>query len=103
MLDTADAGLISAAEDKGVWAIGLYRDSSSLGPNAVLGSTLGSPGVMIKELACGRGIPMETVYVTVNTSGGIDIHMTDLTPADVQQKVNEALEQMRSGELDIDP
>jgi hypothetical protein len=57
---------------------------------------------MIKELACGRGINREVVYVTVNTSGGIDIHMTDLTPEDVQQKVNEALEQMRSGELDIE-
>lgn len=102
MLDTADAGLISAAEDEGVWAIGLYRDSSSLGPNAVLGSTLGSPGVMIKELACGRGINREVIYVDVNTPGGIDIHMTDLTPEDVQQKVNEALEQMRSGELDIE-
>ena len=103
MLDTADAGLISAAQDRGVWAIGLYRDSSSLGPDAVIGSTLGSPGVMIKELACGRGVNKEVVYVDVNTSGGIDIHMTDLTPEDVQQKVYAALEKMRSGELDIEP
>ncbi|MGB3903940.1 MAG: BMP family protein, partial [Anaerolineae bacterium] len=78
MLDTADAGLISAAEDEGVWAIGLYRDSSSLGPNAVLGSTLGSPGMMIYELACGRGVPLEMTYIDVNTPGGVDMHMTDL-------------------------
>jgi basic membrane protein A len=103
MLDTADAGLISAAEDRGVWAIGLYRDSSSLGPNAVLGSTLGSPGTMIYELACGRGVPLEMTYVDVNTPGGVDMHMTELTPEDVQQKVNEALEKMRSGEIDIEP
>jgi basic membrane protein A len=103
MLDTADAGLISAAEDRGVKAIGLYRDSSSLGPNAVLGSTLGSPGVMIYELACGRGVPREIRYVDVNTSGGVDMHMTELTPEDVQQKVNEALEKMRSGEIDVEP
>lgn len=103
MLDTADAGLISAAEDRGVWAIGLYRDSSSLGPNAVLGSTLGSPGMMIYELACGRGVPLEMTYVDVNTPGGVDMHMTDLTPEDVQQKVFEALEKMRSGEIDVEP
>ena len=103
MLDTADAGLISAAEDRGVWAIGLYRDSSSLGPGAVLGSTLGSPGVMINELACGRGVPREMVYVDVNTPGGVDMHLTDLTPEDVQQKVMEALEAMRSGELHVEP
>ncbi len=103
MLDTADAGLISAAEDRGVWAIGLYRDSSSLGPNAVLGSTLGSPGMMIYELACGRGVPLEMTYVDVNTPGGVDMHMTDLTPEDVQQKVFEALEKIRSGEIDVEP
>ncbi len=103
MLDTADAGLISAAEDRGVKAIGLYRDSSSLGPNAVLGSTLGSPGMMILELACGRGVPLEMVYVDVNTPGGIDMHMTELTPKDVQQKVFDALDKMRSGEIDVEP
>jgi basic membrane protein A len=103
MLDTADAGLISAAEDMGVYAIGLYRDSSSLGPNAILGSTLGSPGAMIYELACGRGVPQEVIYVDVNTPDGIDIHMTNLTPEDVQQKVYDALEKMRSGEIHIEP
>jgi len=104
MLDTADAGLISAAEDKGVWAIGLYRDSSPLGPNVVLGSTTGSPGLMIYELACGHGVPGETIPVTVNTTPeGIDVHLTDLTPKDVQQKVLDALEKMRSGEIAIEP
>lgn len=102
MLDTADAGLISAAEDRGVWAIGLYRDSSSLGPKAVLGSTLGSPGMMIYELACGRGVPREMTYVDVNTPGGVDMHMTALTPHDVQQIVLEALGKMRSGEIQIE-
>ena len=103
MLDTADAGLISAAEDSGVWAIGLYRDSSSLGPNAVLGSTLGSPGAMIYELACGRGIPLEMTVVDVNTPGGVDMNMTQLTPEDVQQKVFAALEKMRSGDIVVEP
>jgi basic membrane protein A len=103
MLDTADAGLISAAEDKGVWAIGLYRDSSYLGPNVVLGSTTGSPGIMIRELACGNGVPGETIPVTVNTPNGVDVVLTDLTPPDVQHKVLDALEKMRSGEIDIEP
>ncbi len=103
MLDAADAGLISAAEDKGVWAIGLYRDSSYLGPNSVLGSTTGSPGAMIYVLACGNGKPGELIPVTVNDPGGIGIHLTDLTPKDVQQKVLDALEGLKSGEIDIEP
>jgi len=103
MLDTADAGYISAAEDEGVWAIGLYRDSSSLGPKSVIGSTLGSPGTLVYQMASGKGKGGETVYLTVNSPNGIDIHLTDLTPKDVQQKVLEALEKMRSGEIDIEP
>jgi len=103
MLDTADAGLISAAEDEGIWAIGLYRDSSSLGPNSIIGSILGSPGAMVYSLACGNGIAGETIPVTVNTPGGIDVHLTGFTPPDVQQKVLDALEKMRSGEIDVEP
>ena len=103
MLDAADAGLISAAEDEGVWAIGLYRDSSYLGPNSVLGSTTGSPGAMIYVLACGNGKPGELIPVTVNDPSGIGIHLTDLTPKDVQQKVLDALEGLKSGEIDIEP
>jgi len=104
LLDAADAGLISAAEDRGVMAIGLYRDSSPLGPNAVIASTLGSPGVEIYRLACGMGVPgAPPVPVDVNTPDGIDMHFTDLTPPDVQQKVLDVLEKMRSGELDIEP
>ncbi len=103
LLDTADAGLISAAEDRGVWAIGLYRDSSSLGPNAVIASTLGSPGGMIYELACEHVEPGKTVPIYVNTPGGVGVsmHYTDLTPENIQQEVEEIFEQLKSGELDI--
>jgi basic membrane protein A len=103
LLDTADAGLISAADDEGVWAIGLYRDSTSLGPNAIIGSTLGSPGAMIYELACEHVEPGKTVPIYVNTPGGVGVsmHFTDLTPDDIQQEVLEVFEQLKSGELDI--
>ena len=101
LLDTAESGLISAAEDRGVMAIGLYRDSTSLGPNAIIGSTLGSPGAMIYELACERVEPGKTVPIYVNTPGGVSMHFTDLTPEGIQQEVNEVFEQLKSGELDI--
>ena len=100
ILDTADAGLIAAAEDSGKYAIGLYRDSSDLGPNAVIGSAIGSPGGLIYELACGH-VPMgEKAYLNVNTpKWGVNIHMTDLTPPDVQERVKAVYEKMVSGEL----
>lgn len=102
ILDTADAGLIAAAEDEGKYAIGLYRDSSDLGPGAVIGSAIGSPGGLIYELACGH-VPMgQKQYLNVHTpKWGVDIHMTDLTPADVQERVKAIYEQMVADELII--
>jgi basic membrane protein A len=100
ILDTADAGLIAAAQDEGVYAIGLYRDSSALGPKAVIGSAIGSPGGLIYELACGNVPKGQKQYLNVHTpKWGVDIDMTDLTPPDVQAKVKAVYEKMVSGEL----
>lgn len=102
LLDTADAGAIAAAEDSGVYAIGLYRDSSDLGPDAVIGSALGSPGALIYGIACGSVAPGTTDWLTVNTEvGGIGMHMTDLTPDDVQAEVDAVVDQMKSGEIEV--
>jgi len=104
LLDAADAGLISAAEDRGIMAIGLYRDQSDYGPNSVIASTLGSPAVEIYRLACGQGVGgAAPVPVDIHMEDGIDMHFTDLTPKDVQAKVLEVLAKMRSGELVIEP
>ncbi len=101
ILDTADAGLIAAAEDEGVYAIGLYRDSSALGPKAVIGSAMGHPGTMIYQLACGKVPKGEKTWLDVHTPDGVNIHMTDLVPADIQAKVKAVYEDMVSGKLTI--
>ena len=102
ILDTADAGLIASAQDEGVYAIGLYRDSSALGPEAVIGSALGHPGGLIYELACQKVPKGEAAWLNVHTPDwGVDIHMTGLTPPDVQERVRAVYEQMLSSELDI--
>lgn len=101
ILDTADAGLIAAAEDKGVYAIGLYRDSRALGPKAVIGSALGYPGTMIYELACGKVPKGETTWLDVHTPDGVNIDMTDLVPAEIQAKVKALYEDMLANKLVI--
>jgi basic membrane protein A and related proteins len=103
VLDTADAGLIAAAQDQGVYAIGLYRDSSDLGPEAVIGSALGPPGSLIFKLACGEALTHENLFLDANMEDGVDIHFTDLTPPDVQERVKAVLEQIRSGEIYVEP
>jgi basic membrane protein A len=105
VLDTADAGLIAAAQDKGVYAIGLYRDSSNLGPKAVIGSSLGSPTSQIHILACGekKFLSGQALSLDVTVPDGVGINMTSLTPPDVQAKVNEVYAKMKSGEIKVAP
>ncbi len=105
VLDTADAGLIAAAQDKGVYAIGLYRDSSNLGPKAVIGSSIGSPTSQVHILACGTKefLSGQALSLDVNVPDGVAINMTSLTPADVQQKVNDVYAKMKSGEIKVAP
>jgi len=101
ILDTADAGLIAAAQDKGVFAIGLYRDSSDLGKKAVIGSALGHPGTMVYELACGKIPKGQKTWLNVHTPNGVGMHMTDLVPAEVQAKVKAVLDEMVADKLII--
>lgn len=105
VLDTADAGLLAAAQDKGVYAIGLYRDSSNLAPKAVIGSALGSPTTQVYVLACGQDqfLSGKALAMDVNVPDGIGINMTSLTPPDVQAKVNDVLAKMKSGEIKVVP
>lgn len=103
VLDTADAGLVAAAQDAGVYAIGLYRDSSALGPKAVIGSAIASPGSEIYKLACGEALVHQALYLDVNMEDGVSIHFTDLTPPEVQQKVLAIYEKMKSGEIQVQP
>jgi basic membrane protein A len=105
VLDTADAGLLAAAQDKGVYAIGLYRDSSKLAPKAVIGSALGSPTTQIYVLACGQEefLSGKALAMDVNVPDGVGISMTSLTPPDIQQKVNDVFAKMKSGEIKVEP
>jgi basic membrane protein A len=103
VLDTADAGLVAAAQDKGVFAIGLYRDSSALGEKAVIGSALGAPGSEIYKLACGEALKHEALFLDVNMENGVGIHFTSLTPPEVQEKVLAIYEKVKSGEIQVAP
>ncbi|HET8786130.1 MAG TPA: BMP family protein [Candidatus Limnocylindrales bacterium] len=47
IIDAADAGVFSAAEDKGVSAIGLYADQSKLGPKSHIGAATADPGLVV--------------------------------------------------------
>jgi len=95
-LDTADAGLLAAANDEGVFAIGLMTDQSKLGPNAVIGSTLISPEVMTYKSACGDYLD-GGVHAIDAQSGGVDVALTALLSEAGKEHVLKVLEEMKAG------
>ena len=101
-LDTAEVGVISACEDKGVYVIGTYRDVSEMAPKAVIGSALGSPATLVHELACGRALAHGSKFLDVNSArGGVDMACTSLVPKDIQKKMKEIVGKMKTGKIDV--
>ena len=101
-LDTAEVGVISACEDKGVYVIGTYRDVSEIAPKAVIGSAVGSPATLVRELACGRALNHTSEYLDVHSAHGpVDMVCTDLVPKDMQKKMKEIVKKIKAREIDV--
>ncbi len=94
-LDSADVGVFSAAEDKGIFAIGLYGDQSPKSPTTVVASVFVSPTTQTYEAACGR--VKAGVADTINLSNGMEIVMTNLMSAEAQAAVKKIIEDLKNG------
>lgn len=98
VLDAADAGVFSAADDEGVMAIGLMGDQSRLGPDSYLGSALFDPAALMhKALAedMDGGVHSQGIVEGAVSMGAF----SDNVPQDVQDKIQEAIDGLMSGEL----
>lgn len=96
-LDSADVGVFSAAEDKGIYAIGLYNDQSPKSPDTVVASVFVAPATQTYAAAC--GMVEEGVADTINLSNGMEIVMTDLMSSDAQAAVQATIEDLKSGKV----
>lgn len=96
-LDSADVGVFSAAEDKGIHTIGLYADQSSKSPNTVIASVFVAPSTQTYLAACGKVTPGQADQV--NLSNGMEIVMTNLMSAEAQAAVKQVIEDLKSGKI----
>ena len=96
-LDSADVGAFSAAEDKGIYAIGLYNDQSPKSPDTVVASVFVSPSTQTYEAACGR--VKEGLADTITLANGMQIVMTNLMSSEAQDAVNQTIEDLKSGKI----
>lgn len=96
VLDAADAGVMSAAEDEGVYVIGLYADQSHLASTAHIGASLSDASLVIHTAATEEldgEAHSEGVAEGVVSFGAY----SDAVPEEVQQAVSEAEEELRTG------
>jgi basic membrane protein A len=98
LLDAADAGVFAAAEDKGVWSIGLYGDQSKLGPKTHIGAAFADAGLVVYKAATepldGK-VHMEGVKEGVVSFGAF----SDAVPQAVRDAVKAAEEDLRTGKV----
>lgn len=96
LLDAADAGVMSAAEDKGVMVIGLYGDQKKLAPNAHIGAAFADASRVTYKAATealdGK-VHKEGVAEGVVSMGAY----SDKVPQAVRDKVKEAEKELASG------
>src|SRR5215208_6699395 len=94
-LDAADAGVLSAAEDEGVMAIGLYGDQSELAPNAHIGAIIADASELV--YAAGSQALDGQVHDEGIAAGVVSIgHYSDAVPQEVQDQIAAIEEDLKS-------
>jgi basic membrane protein A len=86
VLDAADAGVLSAAEDEGKMAIGLYGDQSALAPTAHIGAIMADASQLISAPGT---LPLDgQVHDEGIAAGVVSIgHFSDAVPQEVRDQV----------------
>jgi basic membrane protein A len=103
ILDTADVGVLTAAQDKKVMAIGLYSDQSDVAPEAVIGSAMGSPGTLIYAAASGELLNGKVNSVGVDYPDGVKMTYGKLPISDeVKAAVDAAVQDLTDGTVQFE-
>ena len=95
VLDAADAGVLSAADDEGVMAIGLYGDQSALAPKAHIGAIIADASDLI--YAAGSQSLDGQVHDEGIAAGVVSIgHYSEAVPQEVQDQIAAIEEELKS-------
>lgn len=98
LLDAADAGVFAAAEDEGVWAIGLYGDQSKLGPTSHIGAAFADASLVVFNAATGELDGQ--VHVEGVKEGVVSFDaFSDAVPQEAKDAVKAAEAALKSGEV----
>ncbi len=100
-------GAIKAAEDRKVWAVGLYADQNELAPDYVVTSIVNRFDAIIKAAVddIGKDSFGNNSYLLTMPAGAVGLApyhgLEDKIPQELKDKIKQAEEKIRSGELKI--
>jgi basic membrane protein A len=103
--DAAGIGMIQAADEEGVWAVGFAFDQNELAPNTVITSAIVDYGMMIED-AVGEildgSFEFDTVHKPGLASGAISVaDFHGLVPEDIAAEAEDLQQQIMAGELEV--
>lgn len=96
-------GAMSAAVDANIWCQGDSYDQSSLAPNNILDSAIYNLDVVLDK-AIGsvvEGSFSGDVYNLGMADGAVEVLLSDNLPDDVKATAEQAIEQIKSGEVEV--
>ncbi|HMR64728.1 MAG TPA: BMP family protein [Anaerolineae bacterium] len=100
-------GAIEAAEDRGVWAAGLYADQNELAPDIVLTSIVNRFDAIINAAIddIAQGTFGNNAYLLTMREGAVELApyhgLEDKIPEEVKAMLNETAEKILSGEIEV--
>lgn len=97
LLDAADVGVLTAAEDRGAMVIGLYADQSKVAPKAHIGAVLADPAILVYEAATGSDLDGE-LHMDGIAKGVVSVGaFSSRVPKAVREEVQAAEAEIRTG------
>jgi basic membrane protein A len=98
LLDAADVGVLTAAEDRGAMVIGLYTDQSKVAPNAHIGAVLADPSILIYEAATGSDRLDGNAYMDGIAKGVVTMGaFSPRVPEEVREALRDTEAEIRTG------
>ena len=96
-------GAMSAAVDANIWCQGDSYDQSSLAPNNILDSAIYNLDVVLDKAieSVVEGSFSGDVYNLGMADGAVEVLLSDNLPDDVKATAEQAIEQIKSGEVEV--
>lgn len=99
MTNEAMAGMFSAAEDEGVYAIGLHTDQSAEWPETIIATIDEKPAGLTAEAASGTIPPGTLRYVTF--ANGMEVIYSTLIPEDILAELKKVQQDLADEKIEL--